>query len=136
LGYRITERFVANYFGRVFDNPRRVFDDGLLRPETQDAAAFVDGVRQIREAHQRVARACFADGTIEELCPPLQALVTIMAEGTWKGMDETHPEFRRLFTREAMLASDWYAARLDARQQQEIARWEKHVAYLQRRAAH
>jgi phosphoenolpyruvate carboxykinase (diphosphate) len=134
LGYRITERFVAHYFGRVFDNPRRVFDDGLLRPETQDAAAFVDGVKQIREAHQRVARAYFADGTIDDLCPPLQTLVTIMAEGSWEGKDETHPDVRRLFTREAMLASDWYAARLDARQQQETSRWEKHIAYLERRA--
>ena len=130
LGYRITKRFITRYFGRVFDNPGRVFAESVLRPETQDAAAFVDGVKQIREAHQRVARQYFADGTIEELCPPLKALATIMAHGDWEGKDETHPDVRGLFSRDAMLTSDWYAARLDAKQQRDVARWERHVAYL------
>ncbi len=36
LGYRITSRFVRHYFGRVFDNPSKVFDERILRPEVQD----------------------------------------------------------------------------------------------------
>lgn len=130
LGYRITERFISHYFGRVFDNPGKVFDEAILYPETQNPAAFVDGVKYIREAHTRVARAYFADGTIEELLPPLKALVTIMAEGTWNGKDETDPAVRSLFTRESLLSSDWYAARLDAKQKQDIDRWQRHIAYL------
>ena len=50
LGYRITARFVRPFFGRVFDNPDKVFDESILRPETQDLEAFVDGVKNIIEA--------------------------------------------------------------------------------------
>ncbi len=32
LGYRITARFVRRYFGRVFDNPSKVFDERILKP--------------------------------------------------------------------------------------------------------
>ena len=39
---------------------------------------------------------------------------------------------RALFTREALLASDWYAARLKAKQQIDQALWSRHVDYLQR----
>ncbi len=131
LGYRITDKFVNRYFARVFDNPDKVFDDRILRPETQDTAAFADGVKHIREAHERVARAYIDDGTIDDLCPPLKVLVSIMAEGSHEGCDERHPAVRQLFTRESILASDWYEARLRAKQQVDIARWERHLAYLQ-----
>ncbi|MGE4003317.1 MAG: hypothetical protein AB7I48_24285, partial [Planctomycetaceae bacterium] len=131
LGYRITERFVVRYFGRVFDNPDKVFDEAILRPETQDPAAFVDGVKYITEAQQRVARAYLSDGTAQELCPPLRVLVRIMAEGHEEGRDERHPEVRRLFTLASLLASDWYQDRLKARQSAENARWEQILRYLQ-----
>jgi hypothetical protein len=40
-----------------------------------------------------------------------------MADGvTAEGWTLDAPEFRDLFTREVILASDWYAARLDAKQ--------------------
>jgi len=45
-----------------------------------------------------------------------------------KGLD--HPEFRKLFTRENLLASDWYAARLAAKQKIDRALWRRHVEYL------
>jgi hypothetical protein len=38
---------------------------------------------------------------------------------------------RALFTREALLASDWYAARLKSKQQADIALWTHHVATLE-----
>lgn len=130
LGYRITDKFVTRYFGRVFDNPDKVFDDPILKPETQDAAAFVDGVKHIREAHERIARSYIADGTIDELCPPLKVLVTIMAEGSHEGRDETHPEVRALFSRESILKSNWYAERLQAKQKVDEQRWQRHLDYL------
>ncbi len=34
LGYRITHKFVSAYFGRLFDNPAKVFDEAILKPET------------------------------------------------------------------------------------------------------
>ena len=55
LGYRITERFVHGFMGKMFDAPRAVFGEEILRPESQDLAVFVDGVENIVEAQQKVA---------------------------------------------------------------------------------
>jgi hypothetical protein len=126
LGYRITAKFVHTFFGRVFDNPTTVFTEEILKPEIQDPAVFADGVNNIVEAQQCVAEAYFTDGTIEDLCPPLKALLHIMAYGNYEGKDVTHPEIRGLFTREALLASDWYQERLAIKQQRDVALWERH----------
>ncbi|MBI2498150.1 MAG: hypothetical protein HYV75_09680 [Opitutae bacterium] len=56
----------------------------------------------------------FADGSVGTACPPLQALLHVMRDGTWEGHGPADPAFRALFTREALLASDWYRARLEA----------------------
>jgi hypothetical protein len=130
LGYRITERFVHTYFGRVFDNPVVVFTEELLKPEIQDVEAFVDGVNNIVEAQQRSAQAYFEDGTVEDACPPLRAILHIMAHGHFEGKDARHPEIRALFTREAMLDSDWYRERLLTKQRRDVALWKRHVDSL------
>jgi hypothetical protein len=130
LGYRITAKFVQTFFGRVFDNPGKVFDEAILRPETQDRAAFADGVKNITEAQERVAQDYFKDGSIEDACPPLKALLTIMAKGSFEGKDAGHPDIRAMFTREYLLASDWYRQRLAAKQRKDIALWKRHLAYL------
>src|SRR5262249_17822923 len=116
LGYRITARFVRTFLGRVFDHPDRVFDEAFLPPETQDLEAFVDGVHNITEAQQRVAQQTFEDGSIEDACPPLRALLSIMAHGTFEGKDAHHPAIRGLFTLEALQTSEWYQQRLAAKQ--------------------
>ena len=130
LGYRVTRKFVARFFGRVFDNPVKVFTDDMLRPEEQDQAAYEDGVRNITEAQQRVAMEYFDGGAIEEACPPLKALLHIMAHGQFEGKDENHPEIRAMFTRDAVLGSGWYRRRLETRQQRDIARWTAHMQRL------
>jgi hypothetical protein len=130
LGYRITARFVHTFFGRVFDNPTAVFTDEILRPEIQDAAVFADGVANIVEAQQRMAEAYFTDGTIEDACPPLKALLHIMAHGHYEGKDANHPDIRALFTREALLESDWYHERLAIKQQRDVALWQRHARSL------
>ena len=131
LGYRITARFVRAYFGRVFDNPSKVFEDAILKPETQDMEAFVDGIKNITEAQQRVAQEYLADGSIDDACPPLKAILHIMAEGQYEGKTEHDPEIRRLFTTDYLLGSEWYRARLKAKQQQDAAMWRRHLAYLE-----
>lgn len=131
LGYRITERFVHTYFGRVFDNPAAVFDRELLQPETQDLAVFADGVKNLVEAQQKSALAYFEDGTIEDACPPLCAILHIMAYGEYEGKRADHPEIRALFTREALLSSDWYKTRLETKQRREVALYRRHVASLE-----
>ncbi len=130
LGYRITAKFVHTFFGRVFDNPTAVFTEEILQPEIQDPAVFADGVHNIVEAQQRVAEAYFADGTIEDACPPLKALLHIMARGHYEGRDAGHPEIRALFTREALLGSEWYHERLAIKQQRDVALWERHLRSL------
>ena len=130
LGYRITARFVHTFFGKVFSNPASVLDEAMLKPETQDMAAFVDSIENIVEAQRNVAAAYIADGTIAFACPPLQALLHIMATGSFQGMGISHPEVRRMFTREYLLSSDWYRARLVAKQSRDVALWDRHISSL------
>jgi hypothetical protein len=130
LGYRITQKFVSEFFGRLFDNPAKVLDEEILRPETQDFAAYVDGIRNICEAQQKVAKLYIDDGAIEDACPPLKALLHIMAHGEYQGMTAQSPELRALFTREELLKSDWYKQRLRTKQQVDIRLWQRHLAYL------
>lgn len=133
LGYRITDRFVRQYFGRVFANPAVVFSEDTLKPELQSLEIFADGMANILETHERVAQNYFNDGSIDGACPPLRALLHIMRDGHYEGNTIDAPQIRELFTREALLQSDWYQARLKARQDVEIALWERHVEYLKAR---
>jgi hypothetical protein len=131
LGWRITERFVHAFLGKIFDAPHMVFGEDILRPETQGVAAYVDGIDNIVEAQRKVALTYLADGSIEEACPPLQALLHIMAHGSHEGRDAHHPEIRALFTREALLASDWYQERLKTKQARDSARLRRQIPYLE-----
>jgi hypothetical protein len=131
LGYRMTARLASTYFGRVFLHPHAVFTDEMLRPELQDMDVFADGVANIVATHQRVAQSYFDDGSIAMACPPLKALLEVMAHGqTGQGLGLESPALRALFTRESVLASDWYAARLDAKQRSDEARLTRAVASL------
>jgi phosphoenolpyruvate carboxykinase (diphosphate) len=131
LGFRITAKFARTFFGRVFNHPHVVFTEEMLRPELQSMAVFVDGMDNICETHRRVAQSYFDDGTIELACPPLRALLHIMAGRGHGGPGLDAPEFRTLFTRESLLTSDWYAQRLAAKQKADIALWERHVHSLE-----
>jgi phosphoenolpyruvate carboxykinase (diphosphate) len=123
LGYRMTDRLATKYFGRIFLHPDVVFTPEMLRPELQDVGIFADSIATIVTTHERVARSYFEDGTIALAVPPLRALLEIMADGsTAAGWGLDSPEFRVMFTREAILASDWYAQRLDAKQAAASAR--------------
>ncbi|OIO69246.1 MAG: hypothetical protein CO186_12855 [Zetaproteobacteria bacterium CG_4_9_14_3_um_filter_49_83] len=126
LGYRITKRFVRNHFGKVFDTPVAVFDKAMLKPETQDLESFVDGIHNICEAHQRVALDYFTDGSIDDACPPLRALLHIMAYGHDEGRGVDDPAIRDMFTREYLLQSDWYQERIDIKQARDTQLWLQH----------
>jgi len=130
LGYRITKRFAHAFLGKIFDSPMAVFDEAMLKPETQDREAFVEAIQHIVASQRRVAQGYLDDGSIDDACPPLQALLHIMAHGEYQGKDLSHSEIRALFTRESLLASDWYRERLDLKQQRDIALAERQVAYL------
>jgi hypothetical protein len=131
LGYRITRKFVRTYLARVFDNPSKVFTEEILRPEKQSLEYFVDGVLHITEAQQRVARRYLADGSYELACPPIQALLSIMANGDWDGLTASDPQLRAMFTRGYLLQSDWYQKRLETKQSRDKALFERHRSSLQ-----
>ncbi|MDD5329539.1 MAG: hypothetical protein PHX38_06010, partial [Sulfuricella sp.] len=88
------------------------------------------GVENIVEAQQKVAACYLEDGSVEDACPPLKALLHIMATGSYQDKDQHDPAIRALFTRDALLASDWYRERLETKQARDIALWQRHVAYL------
>jgi hypothetical protein len=125
LGYRITARFVEHFFGRMFQTPNSVFSEAMLRPERQGLEPFVAGVNAIVETQTRVAKTYFEDRSIDAACPPLRALLEVMVHGESKGRGVSHPEFRRLFTRDAVLGSTWYQTRLATKQRRDVALLER-----------
>jgi hypothetical protein len=131
LGYRITRRFVKTYFGRVFNQPHIIFTEEMLRPEKQSLEIVVDGMDNILETQRRVAQHYFDDNSVEMACPALKALLHIMRDDECEGKDLNHPEIRTLFTRESLLPSEWYQARLMAKREVDTALWKRHVAYLE-----
>ena len=131
LGYRISMAFVDHFLGRIFETPDAVFPLEMLRPELQDLQMFAAGVDAIVETQRRVALNYFEDGSVEAACPPLRALLEIMARGSYQGKDVDDPAIRAMFTREALLASGWYRERLRVKQQRDIALWQRHVLALE-----
>ena len=131
LGYRITSRFLRNYLSRVFDNPSKVFTDEILKPELMDLDSWADGILHITQAQQKSAQRYLDDGSFELACPPLQAILKIMAEGSWHGHDANSPTVRNMFSREYLLGSGWYQDRLLKKQQIDIQRWQDSITYLE-----
>jgi phosphoenolpyruvate carboxykinase (diphosphate) len=131
LGWRITAAFVRRFFGRIFNYPHRVFTGEILHPETQDLAAFADGMDNITETQKLVAQAYFADGGVDMACPPLRALLHIMRDGHYEGKTLDDPAVRELFDPEKALASDWYRARLETAAAVDRELWRRHVKNLQ-----
>ncbi len=131
LGYRITESFIQSYFGRVFTEPASVFTEEMLRPERQSLDDYIDGISNIVETHQKVATLYFEDQSVELACPPLKALLHIMVYGHYNEKDINHPECRALFSREAVLESDWYQERLQTKVSIRLKTMKQHVASLE-----
>ena len=130
LGYRITQRFVRTFFGRLFTNPGSVFTDDMLKPETQGMDTFVKSLGVILDTYQSVALQYFEDNAIEGACPPLKAVLNVMAYGHFEGKSINDPEIRKLFTSESLLSSEWYKERLQTRQKVLTKHWERSKQYL------
>lgn len=130
LGSRINSRFVQTFGGRIFSNPQSVFPEFILKPEIQDMACYVDGIKNIVETQRSVALNYFKDGSIDDACPPIKALLNIMAYGEYEGKKIDDPAIRELFTYENMIGSEWYQKRLDKKQENEQKLWQGHLDYL------
>ena len=131
LGYRITSLFVDRFLGRLFETPDAVFTEEILRPEKQDLEQFAAGVDAIVDSQTRVARQYFDDGSVDAASPPLRALLHIMACGSHEGKTSEDPAIRGLFTRESLLASEWYRERLRTKQARDTALWQRHVSAIE-----
>ncbi len=132
LGYRITPLFVDRFLGRIFETPSAVFSEEMLRPEKQGVELFAAGIDAIVDAQRRVALLYFEDGSVDAACPPLKALLHVMAHGHYEGRGLADPDFRRLFERDALIASEWYRERLALKQQRDVAMWRRHLAALEK----
>jgi hypothetical protein len=122
---------VDRFLGRIFELPGSVFPEELLKPEKQDLDNYVAGIDAICDAQKTVALNYFEDGSVNAACPPIRALLHIMAHGHYEGKGVDNPEIRALFTREGLLASNWYKERLAVKQRRDIALWQRHVAALE-----
>ena len=116
---------------RIFDEPTAVFSERMLKPELQGLEDYVDGIKNITEAQQKVALNYFEDGSIEAATPPLKILLHIMAYGNYEGKHISDPELRKYFDRDYVVNSDWYKERLVLQQQKDIAFYGKQIKYLE-----
>jgi hypothetical protein len=82
-----------------------------------------------------VAQQYFQDGSVDDACEPLKALLHIMAHGGYLGKKIGDPEIRGMFTRDYLLASDWYQQRLEIKQQRDSLLWQQHKGYIQQQLA-
>lgn len=103
----------------------------MLRPETQDEKTFADGIETITITNKRVAQLYFDDGAVEYACPPMKAVLHIMKDGHYNGKKISDPEIRAMFTREAVINSDWYKERLTTFQKMEAKRLEQGIEYME-----
>ena len=119
----------------MFADPGSLFTEEMLRPELQDRASFIDGLDNIIETQRKVAQLYFEDGSIADACPPLKALLHIMTSGDYEGKALSDPEIRALFDPEAMLGSEWYQRRLEAKAKVDARLWGRHLKSLEAFAA-
>lgn len=132
LGYRITLKFVHHFMGRIFNNPNDLFQDDMLYPEKQAPEVFAKSIQNLVTTQRNVSENYFKDGSLEDLCPPLQALIYIMRDGTYEGKGRNHPDIRAMFERDTILNSDWYRKRLETKQIRDKNVWKERVAYLEK----
>ena len=130
LGYRITNRFVLDFFGRIFTNPDSVVPPDMLKPELQGVGDYVDGINNIVETQQRIAGNYFEDGSVDDAIPPLKALLHIMAHGQFEGKTIDDPAVRCLFDMSKVRGQQWYLDRLAAKQQRDVRFLEAQRDYL------
>lgn len=131
LGYRITEKFVSHYFGRVFDNPAAAINEEMLKPEVQGLEVYADGIGNLVDAERKSALNYFKDGTIKYACPLLKIILHVMAYGHYENKSIQDPEIRAMFTREAVVKSDWYLERLVIKQQRDTVLCMKNIKTLE-----
>ncbi len=80
-----------------------------------------------------MAKAYIEDGSINDACLPLQAVLNIMANGQHEGKMIDDPAIREMFTLDYLLQSDWYKERLIIKQQRDAALWQMNKNYIEQK---
>ena len=65
-------------------------------------------------------REYYEDKSFDELIPPLQTLFNIVKDGQCEGMKINDEKLMQMFTRESVLKSTWYKARLVQAKRNEV----------------
>ncbi|MDR0595906.1 MAG: hypothetical protein LBF94_04435 [Puniceicoccales bacterium] len=130
MGYRITQKFVKIFAGRVLSFPNSLFSEEVLRPEKQDLSIFADSMANIVESHKNAAEIIMSSSDAEQAIPPLKALLNIMLSEEKNGITLNSSQFRDLFKRENVLKSEWYLERLKNRQVYHIEHLKSGLQYL------
>jgi len=107
LGYRITARFADQFLGRLFEDAGRRGHRRAAAPGKQTRQRSPPA--WTRSSNRSAAWPGITSKTrsVEAACPPLKALLHIIAHGVYAGMGVEHAELRAEFTRGNVLESEW-----------------------------
>ncbi|GIQ80348.1 hypothetical protein KIPB_001128 [Kipferlia bialata] len=130
LGYRMTRKMVSVFFSRVFANTDGLFPESALRPEKQSMDEFIAGLEHVIECQETVASQLLESGAVFDAIEPLKAIIYCVATGSYNGKTIDHPEIRKLFTRDYVMASAWYHEMLVAKQRFDATRLQDGMSYL------
>lgn len=122
---------MSHYFGRIFDNPAAAINEEMLKPEVQSLEVFADGIGNLVEAERKSALNYFKDGTIKYACPLLKIVLHVMAYGHYENKSIQDPALRAMFTRDALLKSDWYKERLVTKQKRDTVLCMRNIKALE-----
>ncbi len=92
LRYRITQKFVHTFFGRVFDNPSAVFTEEILKPEIQAAPSSLTGFTTSSKrigARSPISTTAASTTRVRRFAP-----CSTSWHGHFEGKDVHHPEVR------------------------------------------
>ena len=130
LGYRITA-LSSIVPGTHFRNTGRGVSGRDAAAGAAGPGQFAAGVDAIVETQTRVAQEYFEDGSVEAACPPLRALLHIMAHGSYEGRASTIRSCAAMFTRESPARQRVVSRALRVKQERDVALWTRHVAALE-----
>jgi len=111
--------------------PERAFRRRVSPPEKQDLDVFADGVDNIVGAMREAAGTTSPTAPSSRPCRRCARCSTSCATENGKTATPTI-EFRALFTRESVLASDWYRARLEAQRTVDTHLLDSQARYLEK----
>lgn len=139
--YYFTERGMLEFFGRVFLTSDKTWSKEEIHPWEQNKDLYVQGKETLARYKKKIALEYFNDGSIDVASEPLRAVLHMMVYDEYRftppGAAEPvvwtreSPEYRALFTGEAMLKSAEYRAALEESQRRDCLRLTEQARVLE-----